>query len=151
MCIFLFHRRLIYHGKINMQTRGLVVLLLSKAAGHTSTCSDVNTVGASGVTSRQQTLAEITEMIHTAHLIHKGILNLSSSSIPDENDLHDLQFGNKISILSGDYLLANACKGLANLRNCKVMSLCHPILIFIQIGNRHQNLCFIKILQIILT
>lgn len=115
------HRRLVYHGKINMQTRGLIVLLLSKAAGHAPTCSDINSIGPSGVTSRQQTLAEIAEMIHTAHLIHKGILNLSTTSVPDENDLHDLQFGNKISILSGDYLLANACKGLANLRNCKVI------------------------------
>ncbi|KFM62441.1 Decaprenyl-diphosphate synthase subunit 2, partial [Stegodyphus mimosarum] len=116
-------KRLVYHGRINMQTRGLVVLLLSKAAGHTATCSDISSAGTSGVTARQQTLAEITEMIHTAHLIHKGILNLSSSSIPDENTLQDLQFGNKISILSGDYLLANACKGLANLRNCKVVDL----------------------------
>lgn len=108
---------------MNMQTRGLVVLLLSKAAGHTSTCSDASSVGSAGVTSRQQTLAELTEMIHTAHLIHKGILNLSSSSVPDKKDLHDLQFGNKISILSGDYLLANACKGLANVRNCKVTAI----------------------------
>ena len=27
-------RRLIYNGRNNMQTRGLIVLLLSKAAGH---------------------------------------------------------------------------------------------------------------------
>lgn len=116
-------KRLVYHGRTNMQTRGLIVLLLSKAAGHTATCSDADTASAAGVTERQQTLAEITEMIHTAHLIHKGILNLSYTSAPDENTLQDLQFGNKISILSGDYLLANACKGLANLRNCKVVDL----------------------------
>ncbi|XP_071039222.1 all trans-polyprenyl-diphosphate synthase PDSS2 isoform X2 [Parasteatoda tepidariorum] len=114
-------KRLVYHGRTNMQTRGLIVLLLSKAAGHTETCSDIDSAIASGVTERQQTLAELTEMIYTAHLIHKGILNLSPTNIPDENMLHDLQFGNKISILSGDYLLANACKGLANLKNCKVV------------------------------
>ncbi|GFY71440.1 decaprenyl-diphosphate synthase subunit 2 [Trichonephila inaurata madagascariensis] len=114
-------KRLIYHGRTNMQTRGLIVLLLSKAAGHTATCMDLNSVDESGVTTRQQTLAEITEMIHTAHLIHKGILNLSPTVVPDENTREDLQLGNKISILSGDYLLANACKGLANLRNCKVV------------------------------
>ncbi|XP_054707797.1 all trans-polyprenyl-diphosphate synthase PDSS2-like [Uloborus diversus] len=116
-------KRLVYHGRTNMQTRGLIVLLLSKAAGHAATCSDISSVGASGVTGRQQTLAEITEMIHTAHLIHKGILNLSTTAVPDQDVLQDLQFGNKISILSGDYLLANACKGLANLRNCKVVDL----------------------------
>ncbi|KAG8179103.1 hypothetical protein JTE90_005459 [Oedothorax gibbosus] len=116
-------KRLVYHGRANMQTRGLIVLLLSKATGHASTCSDLNTANTTGVTSRQQTLAELTEMIHTAHLIHKGILNLSPTVVPDENTRQDLQFGNKISILSGDYLLANACKGLANLRNCKVVDL----------------------------
>ncbi|CAL1272438.1 unnamed protein product [Larinioides sclopetarius] len=116
-------KRLVYHGRTNMQTRGLVVLLLSKAAGHTSSCTDINSVGEAGVTTRQQTLAEITEMIHTAHLIHKGILNISPTVVPDENSREDLQLGNKISILSGDYLLANACKGLADLRNCKVVDL----------------------------
>ncbi|GIY50171.1 all trans-polyprenyl-diphosphate synthase PDSS2 [Caerostris extrusa] len=116
-------KRLVYHGRTNMQTRGLVVLLLSKAAGHTPTCKDLNSINESGVTARQQTLAEITEMIHTAHLIHKGILNLSPTVVPEENTREDLQLGNKVSILSGDYLLANACKGLANLRNCKVVDL----------------------------
>ncbi|GBM72901.1 Decaprenyl-diphosphate synthase subunit 2 [Araneus ventricosus] len=116
-------KRLVYHGRTNMQTRGLIVLLLSKAAGHTSACTDINSVGEAGVTTRQQTLAEITEMIHTSHLIHRGILNISPTVVPDENSREDLQLGNKISILSGDYLLANACKGLADLRNCKVVDL----------------------------
>ena len=29
-----FCRRLVYNGRNNMQTRGLIVLLISKAAGH---------------------------------------------------------------------------------------------------------------------
>ena len=32
------------------------------------------------------------------------------------SNLAQLEYGNKISILSGDYLLANACTGLASLR-----------------------------------
>jgi decaprenyl-diphosphate synthase subunit 2 len=36
--------------------------------------------------------------------------------------LGQLEYGNKISILSGDYLLANACTGLAGLRYCKLLS-----------------------------
>ena len=59
-------------------------------------------------------------MIHTAHLIHKGVVNLSPSVFPDGTTLDDMEFGNKIAILSGDYLLANACTGLAALRNTAV-------------------------------
>ena len=70
----------------------------------------------------QRSLAEITEMIHTAHLIHKGVVNLTPSDFPDGNTLQDMTFGNKIAILSGDYLLSNACTGLAALKNSKVRS-----------------------------
>ncbi|CAB1335347.1 unnamed protein product [Coregonus sp. 'balchen'] len=34
-----------------------------------------------------------------------------------------MQFGNKMSVLSGDFLLANACTGLAQLNNTKVVEL----------------------------
>ena len=61
-------------------------------------------------------------MIHTAHLIHKGVVNLTPSDFPDGNTLQDMTFGNKIAILSGDYLLSNACTGLAALKNSKVRS-----------------------------
>lgn len=105
-----------------MQTRGLVVLLVSKGAGHPIGSLDyLEANRLSGISQRQRSLAEITEMIHTAHLIHKGILNLSGSLVPDPRTLDDLQFGNKISILGGDYLLANACILLAELRNSKVI------------------------------
>lgn len=59
-------------------------------------------------------------MIHTAHLIHKGVVNLSSTVFTDGTTLQDMEFGNKIAILSGDYLLANACTGMAGLRNTEV-------------------------------
>ena len=62
-------------------------------------------------------------MIHTAHLIHKGVVNLTPSDFPDGNTLQDMTFGNKIAILSGDYLLSNACTGLAALKNSKVRAL----------------------------
>ncbi|XP_013776731.1 decaprenyl-diphosphate synthase subunit 2-like [Limulus polyphemus] len=117
-------KRLIYNGRNNMQTRGLIVLLVSKAVGHHTSSRDyLEASRSAGISQRQRSLAEITEMIHTAHLIHRGMLNLSESAVPDSNTLKDLQFGNKISVLSGDYLLANACKGLAELRNCTAVDL----------------------------
>ena len=39
-----------------------------------------------------------------------------SQIFQDGETIQDMEFGNKIAILSGDYLLANACTGLASLR-----------------------------------
>ena len=67
----------------------------------------------------QRNLAEITELIHTAFLVHRGIVNLKEWTVSD-GPLKDMQFGNKMAVLSGDFLLANACTGLAQLDNTKV-------------------------------
>lgn len=67
----------------------------------------------------QRNLAEITELIHTAFLVHRGIVNLKEWTVSD-GPLKDMQFGNKMAVLSGDFLLANACTGLAQLNNTKV-------------------------------
>ena len=45
---------------------------------------------------------------------------------PDEilrDDLLQLEYGNKIAILGGDYILANACTGLADLRNTYIVEM----------------------------
>ncbi len=39
------------------------------------------------------------------------------------DDLLQLEYGNKIAILGGDYLLANACTGLADLRNTYIVEM----------------------------
>lgn len=67
----------------------------------------------------QRNLAEITELIHTAFLVHRGIVNLKDWTVSD-GPLKDMQFGNKMAVLSGDFLLANACTGLAELNDTKV-------------------------------
>ena len=63
-------------------------------------------------------MAEIAELIHTAFLVHRGVVNLKEWS--NDGQLKDMQFGNKMAVLSGDFLLANACTGLAQLNNTKV-------------------------------
>ncbi|XP_075800653.1 all trans-polyprenyl-diphosphate synthase PDSS2 isoform X2 [Microtus pennsylvanicus] len=116
-------RGLVHDSRHNLQLRGLVVLLISKAAGPSaekSSCQNYDVV--SGIYSCQRSLAEITELIHTALLVHRGIVNLSELQSSD-GPLKDMQFGNKIAILSGDFLLANACNGLALLQNTKVVEL----------------------------
>ncbi|XP_037699935.1 decaprenyl-diphosphate synthase subunit 2 isoform X2 [Choloepus didactylus] len=112
-------RGLVHDSRNNLQLRGLVVLLISKAAGPSSvnsSCQNYDMV--SGIYSCQRSLAEITELIHTALLVHRGIVNLNELQSSD-GPLKDMQFGNKIAILSGDFLLANACNGLALLQNTK--------------------------------
>ncbi|KAL7750492.1 coq1 putative hexaprenyl diphosphate synthase [Sorochytrium milnesiophthora] len=69
----------------------------------------------------QRRLAEITEMIHTASLLHDDVIDNSYTrrNVPTVN----AEFGNKIAILAGDYLLARASVSLARLRNCEVVEL----------------------------
>lgn len=109
-----------YSGRDNVQTRELIVLLISKVAGHVH--PELEETQPAGVSLRQRSLAEISEMIHIAHLIHKGVVNLSPI-VFDGTLLQDLEYGNKIAILCGDYFLTSAFAGLAALRNVKVMEL----------------------------
>ncbi|XP_028167910.1 decaprenyl-diphosphate synthase subunit 2-like [Ostrinia furnacalis] len=115
-------KNLIYNGKNNMQAWGLIVLLVSKAAGHSPEIPDMEQDKAAGVLHSQRALAEVTEMIRTSHLVHKGLVNMNArQQVAGEPD--DMMFGNKIALLSGDYLLANSCSELANLRNQELVEL----------------------------
>lgn len=51
--------------------------------------------------------------------MHRGIVNIGELKSCD-GPLKDMQFGNKMAVLSGDFLLANACTSLAQLQNTKV-------------------------------
>lgn len=116
-------RGFVYDSRNNLQMRGLVVLLMSKAAGPSQAASDLLAQDmVSGIYPSQRNLAEITELIHTAFLVHRGIVNLKEWTVSD-GPLKDMEFGNKIAVLSGDFLLANACTGLAQLNNTKVVEL----------------------------
>uniref|UniRef100_A0A336K210 CSON013505 protein n=1 Tax=Culicoides sonorensis TaxID=179676 RepID=A0A336K210_CULSO len=112
-------KNLIYNGKNNMQAWGLIVLLLSKAAGHAPSIPVMEQDKSAGVLHSQRALAEVTEMIRTSHLVHQGLVNLqplvnSGNELSSESEMI---FGNKIALLSGDYLLGNSSLELANLRN----------------------------------
>ncbi|XP_053145410.1 all trans-polyprenyl-diphosphate synthase PDSS2 isoform X2 [Hemicordylus capensis] len=116
-------RGFVYDSRNNLQMRGLVVLLISKAAGPSHTTENsLQKDMSSGIYSSQRSLAEITELIHTAFLVHRGIVNIGELKSSD-GPLKDMQFGNKMAILSGDFLLANACTSLAHLQNTKVVEI----------------------------
>lgn len=69
----------------------------------------------------QRRLASITEMIHVASLLHDDVIDTSelrrgSPSAPQ-------MFGNKLSILAGDFLLGRASVALARLGSTEVVEL----------------------------
>lgn len=114
----LIHFRTLIYSDKNQQAWGLIVLLVSKAAGHADTIPEMEQDKSAGVLHSQRALAEVTEMIRTSHLIHQGMINLQSMDNAG-NDLSgdsEMIFGNKMALLGGDYLLANACQQIANFR-----------------------------------
>ncbi|XP_033326045.1 decaprenyl diphosphate synthase subunit 2 [Megalopta genalis] len=115
-------KSVIFNGRNNMQAWGLIVLLISKAAGHLNV-DNMEEDKAAGVLHSQRALAEVTEMIRTSHLVHKGLINIVPSLHLETSELNDMNVGNKIALLSGDYLLANSCAELANLRNQEIVEL----------------------------
>lgn len=54
-----------------MQAWGLIVLLISKAAGHAPSVPDMEQDKSAGVLHSQRALAEVTEMIRISHLVHQ--------------------------------------------------------------------------------
>jgi len=102
-----------------MQAWGLIVLLVSKAAGHMNVDSSADE-DKSGVLRSQRALAEIAEMIRTSHLMHNGLINIYPEMFSEPIGHNDMSFGNKIGLLSGDYLLANSFNELSILKNQNV-------------------------------
>jgi hexaprenyl-diphosphate synthase len=75
----------------------------------------------SDILPSQRRLAEITELIHTASLLHDDVIDHSVSrrGSPSAN----LEFGNKMAVLAGDFLLSRASVALARLRDPEVTEL----------------------------
>lgn len=118
-------KHLLYNGKNTMHAYGLIVLLVSKAAGYAPTVPEIEQDRSAGVLHSQRALAEITEMIRISHLVHNSLVNLQPTTkvAKEADNFEDLSFGNKIGLLTGDYLLAHSCAELANLRNQEICEL----------------------------
>lgn len=91
----------------------------------------------------QRRLAEITELIHTASLLHDDVIDHSVSrrGSPSAN----LEFGNKMAVLAGDFLLGRASVALARLRDAEVVELLATVIAnlvegeFMQLKNTAQD------------
>ncbi|KAI9745999.1 MAG: coq1 putative hexaprenyl diphosphate synthase [Claussenomyces sp. TS43310] len=75
----------------------------------------------SDILPSQRRLAEITELIHTASLLHDDVIDHSDArrGQPSANFV----FGNKLAVLAGDFLLARASVALSRLRDAEVVEL----------------------------
>jgi len=69
----------------------------------------------------QRRLAEITELIHTASLLHDDVIDLSETRRGEPSA--NTTFGNKMAVLAGDFLLGRASVALARLRDPEVIEL----------------------------
>ncbi|CAO3699141.1 unnamed protein product [Rhizopus stolonifer] len=87
-----------YFESDTFRIRPLLVLLTAQALGE--------------IEPRQRRLAEITEMIYTATLLHNDVLDLPTAGL-----------GNKMAVLAGDFLLARASLVLAQLRSAECTEL----------------------------
>nr|YP_009398701.1 prenyl transferase [Kuetzingia canaliculata]ARW67887.1 prenyl transferase [Kuetzingia canaliculata] len=71
------------------------------------------------ISAKHKRLAEITEIIHTASLVHDDIID--NCEIRRGIDTVHSAFNNKIAVLAGDFLFAQSSWYLANLENLNVV------------------------------
>ncbi|MBR8838998.1 MAG: solanesyl diphosphate synthase [Stigonema ocellatum SAG 48.90 = DSM 106950] len=117
-------------GAGGKRIRPAIVLLVSRA-----------TMQEKDITLRHRRLAEITEMIHTASLVHDDIVDESDMrrGVPTVHSL----FGNRIAVLAGDFLFAQSSWYLANLNNLEVVKLLSEVIMDLASGEIQQGLnCF---------
>jgi geranylgeranyl pyrophosphate synthase len=101
-----------FQGQQGKHFRPSVVLLMAQAtAAHTQQPIVAN--------ESQQRLAEISEMIHTASLLHDDVIDESDERRGKASG--QAAFGNKVAVLAGDFLLARASMALARLRDTEVV------------------------------
>ncbi|KAL4156761.1 hypothetical protein PRNP1_005787 [Phytophthora ramorum] len=106
------------------KVRPTMVLLLSRAAeAHRLARGSPlpETQSEEYTRAAQQRLAEITEMIHTASLMHDDVIDEADTrrGRPSVNKV----FGGKMAVLAGDFLLARSSVSLARLRNLEAVEL----------------------------
>jgi len=96
------------------RVRPVIVLLMGNAtAPRVDSQDDLD-----ATFERQQRLAAITEMIHTASLIHDDVLDAADTR-RGGSAVHRM-YSNKAAVMSGDFLLARASIALAKLEHAQV-------------------------------
>ncbi len=96
------------------------------------------TLGGRELTVRHRRLAEITEMIHTASLVHDDVVD-EAATRRGVDTVHSV-FGNRIAVLAGDFLFAQSSWYLANLDNLAVVKLLSEVIKDFAEGEIQQGL-----------
>lgn len=114
-------------GAQGKRVRPAIVLLMARA-----------TMLEQEITPRHRRLAEITEMIHTASLVHDDVVDESEvrRGVPTVHSL----FGNRVAVLAGDFLFAQSSWYLANLDNLEVVKLLSEVIMDLAEGEIQQGL-----------
>ncbi|HEY9648319.1 MAG TPA: solanesyl diphosphate synthase [Chroococcidiopsis sp.] len=114
-------------GAGGKRLRPAIVLLVSRA-----TMPDQDLI------PQHRRLAEITEMIHTASLVHDDVVDEAAlrRGVPTVHS----SFGNRIAVLAGDFLFAQASWYLANLDNLAVVKLLSEVIKDFAEGEIQQGL-----------
>ena len=114
-------------GAGGKRVRPAIVLLMSRA-----------TMLDEDITPRHRRLAEITEMIHTASLVHDDVVDEAQMrrGVPTVHSLFD----NRVAILAGDFLFAQASWHLANLDNLEVVKLLSEVIMNFAAGEIQQGM-----------
>jgi all-trans-nonaprenyl-diphosphate synthase len=114
-------------GAGGKRVRPAIVLLISRA-----------TQPDQDLTAKHRRLAEITEMIHTASLVHDDVVDESElrRGVPTVHS----SFGNRVAVLAGDFLFAQSSWYLANLDNLAVVKLLSEVIMDMAEGEIQQGL-----------
>lgn len=107
--------------------RPAIVLLVAKAINPQSKLSNGH-----------KRLAEITEIIHTASLLHDDVVD--NCGTRRGIDTVNQKFNNKIAILAGDFLFAQSSWYLANLNNLAVVKLISKVITDFAEGEIEQGI-----------
>lgn len=100
------------------RVRPLIAILVAKATR--------KLYGLNDVTDEHIRLAMITEMIHTASLVHDDVLD-DCELRRGNGTVHSL-YGTRVAVLAGDFLFAQSSWFLANLNNLEVIKLISQVI-----------------------
>lgn len=114
-------------GAKGKRVRPAIVLLISRA-----------TMRDQDITPKHRRLAEITEMIHTASLVHDDVVDEAElrRGVPTVHS----SFGNRVAVLAGDFLFAQSSWYLANLDHLAVVKLLSEVIMDLAEGEIQQGL-----------
>ncbi|KGF72730.1 prenyltransferase [Neosynechococcus sphagnicola sy1] len=114
-------------GAGGKRLRPAIVLLAARA-----------TMPHQALSSYHRRLAEITEMIHTASLVHDDVLDESEvrRGVPTVHS----RFNTRVAVLAGDFLFAQSSWYLANLDNLEVVKLLSRVIMDLAEGEIQQGL-----------